>query len=90
MVISCQKAVYVRMQRGVRKERRGCTKRATWNVPVSINPAQRPLVASNYDTTKVGHDYFLCGTHKNQLLKEHSDIASVWIATAHALPKYIR
>ena len=90
MDIQCQKAVRKRMQRGAPLTRQQCQKRATWNVTVHVNSSQKPLVADNYDTSKLSHDYFVCGTHKNVLMKEHDNPNSVWIAAATALPRSIR
>lgn len=67
--------------------RRQCNRHASWNVVVYINVDVKPLVADNYDTSKVNHDYFVCGVHRNVLLRQHPQTpSSVWMAAATRLP----
>lgn len=89
--IQCQMAVVVKDKVAHRRMRRQCSKNATYNVTVHVNGAVKPLVADNYDTTQVYRDYFVCGVHKNKMVREFpSRQGEVWHAAVTALPKYIR
>jgi hypothetical protein len=73
--IQCQ---YRLRSRGLRRWEQ-CCRKAKHNVAVYNNPDQKPLAASNYDTTKMTHDVFVCGIHLNVMARQFRNYpADVW------------